>query len=80
MPVAQQPTPQDGMIVFAPTDLAHMQSIIDAVCVELDVPAHDHARREAIADRVFAAYSRGSRLPLNMVSAGLSEDRRSTAS
>ncbi len=59
--------------VFNPQELAHMQSVIDAVCAELGLTAKERARREAIAERVFGAYRRGARLPLNMVSAGLSE-------
>lgn len=59
--------------VLAPHELATMQPIIDAVCGELGVTTREKARRKAVADRVMAAYSRGSRLPLNMVSAGLSE-------
>lgn len=61
--------------VFAPHELASMQSVIDAVCLELGVTAKEKLRREAVADRVFSAYRRGSRLPLNMVSAGLAEHR-----
>lgn len=73
MPATVIRTRKDPTFIFAPTELAHMQSIIDAVCFELDVDVHDVVRREAIADRVLSAYSRGSRLPLNMVSAGLAE-------
>jgi hypothetical protein len=58
---------------FAPHELASMQSVIDAVCIELGVTAREKLRREAVADRVFSAYRKGGRLPLNMVSAGLSE-------
>lgn len=59
--------------VFAPHELADMQLVIEAVCVELGVTAREKARREAVAERVMAAYRRGSRQPLNMVHAGLSE-------
>lgn len=59
--------------VFAPHELADMQPVIDAVCVELGVTAREKARRNAVAERVMAAYSRGPRQPLNMVHAGLSE-------
>ncbi|MGQ3037591.1 hypothetical protein [Neoaquamicrobium sediminum] len=52
-----------------------MQPIIEAVCLELGVTEREKSRRKAVADRVMAAYSRGTRLPLNMVSAGLSEHR-----
>lgn len=58
---------------FAPHELASMQPIIEAVCLELGVTARETARRKAVADRVMAAYRRGTRLPLNMVSAGLAE-------
>ena len=58
---------------FAPHELADMQPVIDAVCIELGVTGREKARRNAIAQRVMAAYKRGSRLPLNMVSAGLAE-------
>ncbi|WP_161601159.1 hypothetical protein [Neoaquamicrobium microcysteis] len=50
-----------------------MQPIIEAVCRELGVTSREKARRDAVAERVVAAYRGGSRLPLNMVSAGLSE-------
>lgn len=59
--------------VFNPQELAHMQSVIDAVCAELGLSTHERARREAIAQRVMGAYRRGARLPLNMVNAGLAE-------
>lgn len=60
-------------LVFAPHELADMQPVIDAVCLELGVTAREKARRNAVAERVMAAYSRGSRHPLNMVHAGLAE-------
>lgn len=72
MPASETPTTFDSVLV-APPDLAQMQSIIEAVSNELGIPAHNHARREIIADRVFSAYARGNRLPLNMVSAGLTD-------
>lgn len=59
--------------VFAPHELADMQPVIDAVCLELGVTTREKARRNAVAERVMAAYSRGGRQPLNMVDAGLSE-------
>lgn len=58
---------------FAPHELASMQPIIEAVCLELGVTSRETARRRAVAERVMAAYKRGTRLPLNMVSAGLAE-------
>ena len=73
MPATPLPSALDSVRVFAPNDLAHMRSIIEAVSNELGIPPHDRARREAIADRVLTAYARGNRLPLNMVSAGLAE-------
>ncbi|MBX9450832.1 hypothetical protein [Neoaquamicrobium sediminum] len=60
---------------FEPHELESMQPIIEAVCLELGVTEREKSRRKAVADRVMAAYSRGTRLPLNMVSAGLSEHR-----
>ena len=68
----------DGRVreaVFAPHELAHMQPVIDAVCGELGLNANEKARRRAVAERVMAAYRRGRHLPLNMVDAGLSEQR-----
>lgn len=59
--------------VFAPHELANMESVIDAVCFELGVTSRQQARRQAIANRVVAAYRTGSRQPLDMVHAGLSE-------
>lgn len=58
---------------FAPHELASMQSVVEAVCVELGVTAREKARRKAVADRVTAAFRHGQRLPLDMVSAGLKE-------
>jgi hypothetical protein len=60
---------------FEPHELESMQPIIEAVCLELGVTEREKLRRKAVADRVMAAYSRGTRLPLNMVSAGLAEHR-----
>lgn len=60
-------------LVFAPHELASMQSVIDAVCGELGVTSRERLRRKAVADRVMAAYRGGRRLPLNMVHAGLAE-------
>ena len=65
----------EAQAAFAPHELASMQPIIEAVCLELGVTAREKSRRKAVADRVMAAYSRGTRLPLNMVSAGLAEHR-----
>ena len=62
-----------GNGVFAPHELAAMQSVIDAVCFELGVTNAERVRRDAVAERVVAAYSGGRRLPLYMVQAGLSE-------
>ncbi len=59
--------------VFAPHELASMQSVIEAVCSELGVTERERARRKAVADRVMSAYRKGDRLPLNMVHAGLAE-------
>lgn len=61
--------------VFAPSEIASMESVVDAVCLELGVTLSEKARRKAVAQRVIAAYERGNRLPLNMVSAGLAECR-----
>lgn len=58
---------------FAPHELASMQSVVEAVCVELGVTAKEKARRKAVAERVTAAFRHGHRMPLNMVDAGLSE-------
>jgi hypothetical protein len=63
----------DAFGVFAPHELASMQSVIEAVCSELGVTTRERARRRAVADRVVAAYREGSRLPLDMVHAGLAE-------
>lgn len=60
-------------LVLSPRELADMQPVIDAVCGELGVTARETARRKAVAERVMAAYRRGARQPLNMVSAGLAE-------
>ena len=60
---------------FAPHELACMQSVIEAVCVELGVQPREKSRRLAVAERVMTAYRHGSRLPLNMVHAGLAETR-----
>lgn len=73
MPTASVSPAEATGIAFAPHELAHMQRVIDAVCVELGVTLTDKVRRQAIAQRVIIAYQRGSRLPLNMVSAGLAE-------
>lgn len=54
---------------YSSDDMAQMQGAIDAVCGELGIPRG--ARRDAIARRVIAAYESGSRLPLNLVHAGL---------
>jgi hypothetical protein len=62
--------------VFTPNELADMQTVIDAVCIELGLGDSDKLRREAIAERVMTAYRGGRRLPLNMVNAGLSEPRQ----
>lgn len=59
--------------VLSQQELATMQPIIEAVCRELGVSSREKARRDAVAERIVAAYRGGSRLPLNMVSAGLSE-------
>lgn len=66
-------------IIFAPHELAQMQPVIDAVCGELGLASNEMARRRAVAERVMAAYRRGRHLPLNMVDAGLSEQRRDSA-
>jgi hypothetical protein len=63
-------------IVFTPHELADMQSVIDAVSLELGLNEADTHRREALAERVMAAYRGGRRLPLNMVNAGLAEPRQ----
>lgn len=70
---AVESTTRDIKRVFAPHELASMQSVIDAVCSELGVTERERARRHAVAERVMAAYRTGFRLPLNMVHAGLSE-------
>jgi hypothetical protein len=62
-------------IVFAPHEIAEMQSVIEAVCLELGVTTRERKRRQGVADRVVAAYRGGRRLPLNMVHAGLAEHR-----
>ena len=59
--------------VFAPDELAQMQPVIDAVCVELGLAANEKARRKAVAERVMSAFRRGRHLPLYMVDAGLAE-------
>ena len=63
----------DTQGIFAPHELANMESVIDAVCTELGVTVRQGARRRAIANRVVAAYRTGSRQPLDMVHAGLAE-------
>lgn len=75
MPAAINTSEFDNLVApaFAPHEIADMQPVIDAVCLELGVTAREKARRKAVAERVMAAYSRGSRHPLNMVQAGLSE-------
>lgn len=70
-------SPENGARhVFAPHELASMQSVVEAVCTELGVTAKEKARRRAVADRVAAAFRHGHRMPLNMVSAGLAEAGR----
>ena len=59
--------------IFAPHELASMQSAIDAVCNELGVSPDEQMRRSAIAERIMSAYKRGGRQPLNLVHAGLNE-------
>ena len=59
--------------VFAPHELASMQSVIEAVCSELGVTQRERARRRAVAERVMTAYRTGARMPLDMVHAGLAE-------
>ena len=72
MPAAES-NPREMTRVFAPHELASMQSVIEAVCSELGVTTRQRARRQAVADRVMWAYSAGARLPLQMVDAGLDE-------
>lgn len=75
MPATMKPSTGERAAkpVFAPHELADMQLVIEAVCVELGVTTLEKARRKAVAERVMAAYRGGSRQPLNMVHAGLSE-------
>jgi hypothetical protein len=54
---------------YTSDDLARMQGVIDAVCVELGIPRGP--AREIVARRVIAAYDTGRRHPLNLVDAGL---------
>lgn len=54
---------------YSSDDMAQMQGAIDAVCGELGIPSG--AGRDVVARRVIAAYESGSRLPLNLVHAGL---------
>lgn len=54
---------------YSSDDMAQMQGAIDAVCGELGIPRG--VEREIVARRVIAAYENGSRLPLNLVHAGL---------
>lgn len=58
---------------FAPEELASMQSAIHAVCEELGITEAQEARRSAVAERVFDAYRRGHKMPLDLVSKGLAE-------
>jgi len=66
--------PRDEVVIalrgaYSSDDMTRMQGAIDAVCGELGIPGG--ARRDAVARRVIAAYESGSRLPLNLVHAGL---------
>lgn len=72
MPAVER-SARDRQRVFAPHELASMQSVIEAVCSELGVTERERARRKAVAERVMTAYRKGARLPLNMVHAGLAE-------
>lgn len=53
-------------------DRAQIQPVVDAVCFELGVTSREAARRRAVAERVAAAF-KVTKLPLNMVTAGLQE-------
>lgn len=66
--------PHDGVIrlavgAYSSDDLARMEGAVDAVCRELGIPRGP--AREAVAQRVLAAYETGRRQPLNLVDAGL---------
>lgn len=65
--------PANNSLNLPADEMAQVQPVIDAVCLELGVAANDRARARAIADRVLSAYRRGRHLPLNMVDAGLAE-------
>lgn len=54
---------------YSSDDMAQMQGAIDAVCGELGISRG--SQRDIVARRVIAAYESGSRLPLNLVHAGL---------
>lgn len=54
------------------SDRAQIQPVVDAVCSELGVTSREAARRRAVAERVASAF-KVTKLPLNMVTAGLQE-------
>ncbi|MDN2568473.1 hypothetical protein N1F89_19790 [Aquibium sp. A9E412] len=57
--------------IYDPDELERLHGAIEAVCTELGIEAADAVRREAVAGRVLHAWSRGGRLPLNLIEAGL---------
>jgi len=60
---------QDG--VFNPLEMCQMNAAINAVCDELGIRPTDQPLRERVAGSVISSWSRGGRLPLDLVRAGL---------
>ena len=60
MPAVHGETHGGAAQTFAPHELACMESVVNAVCIELGVLSNEKARRKAVADRVFAAYRRAA--------------------
>ncbi|MEX0404752.1 hypothetical protein ABGN05_03640 [Aquibium sp. LZ166] len=48
-----------------------IRPFVDAVCDELGIAAQEGSRRDAVERRIMSAWRRGTRHPLNLVSAGL---------
>lgn len=65
--------------IYKPTEIKQMNAAINAVCSELGIRTSELGRRERIAGSVICTWSRGSRLPLDLVRAGLDAERRRNA-
>jgi hypothetical protein len=65
--------------VYQPVEISQMNAAIDAVCHELGIRSTEFNRRERIAGSVISAWTRGGRLPLDLVRAGLDADRSELA-